>query len=297
MISDIKKGTYFKGVIEYVEKKIEQGKGHYIGDNFNSQDRSDRIGFLTNIASERPNLKKKVFHVSLSLPAGERMSDQQWQKAADHYMKGMGFENAPYCITRHTDTEKDHIHIVASRVDYNGQTISDSLDRQRSMDILREMEILFGLQRVQSKKVKKSLGMSRQEIHAQRRGEPLEKTKLRKVVEQALEKTKDLSEFEKMLPNAKVHRYRNGKAYGISFEYQGKAFKGSQLGKGYSLKQIELRLEKQQEHKRKMEKAKEVGKELEKRMEIERKQMQRKPEQTPRKDRGKDFGRGMGMNF
>jgi hypothetical protein len=242
MISDIKKGTDFKGLIKYVEKKIEQGKGQYIGDNFISSDRQERIDFLNQVASRRPNLSKKVFHVSLSLPEGEKLDNEKWHQLADRYMNKMGFGNAPYCITRHMDTDNDHIHIVASRVDFNGQTVSDSQDRQRSMAAVRELEILFELTRVETKR-QKNLSMDRKEIHAKRRKKPLLKTQVREMVDHSIKKAISLLDLEKMLPIAKIHRYRNGKAYGISFEYQGKKFKGSQLGKGYTVKQLELKCE------------------------------------------------------
>jgi len=280
MISDIKKGTDFKGVIKYVEQKVEQGKGQYIGDNFMSSDQQERISFLNGVASNRPNLSKKVFHVSLSLPEDESLDKEKWHQLAERYMDKMGFGNAPYCITRHMDTEKDHIHIVASRVDFNGQTVSDSQDRQRSMAAVREMEILFNLQRVKSRKLEKSLALDRKEIHAMRRNKPLVKTKVREMVDRSLETAKSLSELEKILPAAKIHRYRNGKAYGISFEHEGKTFKGSQLGKRYSLKQLETKCEQNAQKARQIE---EKAKRIEKAQRLSKELKQQQEKHIPKK--------------
>ena len=66
----------------------------------------------------RPGLGKAVFHASLSAAPGEQLSDEQWREIGQEYLAGMGFTDNQYVISRHTDTEHEHIHILANRIGY-----------------------------------------------------------------------------------------------------------------------------------------------------------------------------------
>ncbi len=65
----------------------------------------------------KPNLQKCVYHASLSLPEGESLNKDQWGEVSQKYMKEMGFSGSQYMAVMHKDTEHQHIHIVASRLD------------------------------------------------------------------------------------------------------------------------------------------------------------------------------------
>ena len=85
----------------------------------------------------------------MSLPPNEQLSDEQWKAVAADYLSGMGFSESQYVIYHHGDTEHDHIHIVASRIQItNGKTVSDSWDYRRSENLIRKLEQKYNLEAV-----------------------------------------------------------------------------------------------------------------------------------------------------
>jgi hypothetical protein len=63
-------------------------------------------------------------------------------------MGAMGLEKNQFLVTRHTDTEHEHIHILANRIRFDGSVTSDSQDYKRQEAVMRELERDYGLQRV-----------------------------------------------------------------------------------------------------------------------------------------------------
>ena len=96
----------------------------------------------------RPGLGKAVLHVSLSAAPGEQLSDEQWREIGQRYLAGMDLDQNQYVLTRHTDTAHEHIHIVANRIGFDGQVVSDSHDYQRMHTLMREIEHDYGLEAV-----------------------------------------------------------------------------------------------------------------------------------------------------
>jgi hypothetical protein len=79
----------------------------------------------------RPKVGKAVLHVSLSAAPGEHLSDEQWRQVATRYLQGMGLENNQYIVTRHLDTEHEHVHLLVNRIRFDGGITSDSHDYRR----------------------------------------------------------------------------------------------------------------------------------------------------------------------
>ncbi len=69
----------------------------------------------------RPDVAKPVWHNSLRLPKGEKLSNRQWAAFADDYMARMGFTDTHLrCYIMHDDPDGQHIHIIASRINMVG---------------------------------------------------------------------------------------------------------------------------------------------------------------------------------
>ena len=60
----------------------------------------------------------------------------------------MGLDNNQYVMVKHTDTDHEHIHIVANRIQLDGNVTSDSQDYKRQEAIMRQIERDYGLQPV-----------------------------------------------------------------------------------------------------------------------------------------------------
>ena len=64
---------------------------------------------------------------------------------AREYMRRMGITDTQYIVCRHTDKEHQHLHIVANRVDNNGNTISDRNDAVRNVAVCKTLTREYGL--------------------------------------------------------------------------------------------------------------------------------------------------------
>jgi hypothetical protein len=109
----------------------------------------------------RPSVGRAVYHCSLNLAEGEHLSDEQWGELAERYLVAMGFlskdeqgepvwTDSQYVVVRHSDTEHEHVHLVASRIRLDGTVVSDSHDYRRSEAAIRQLERAYGLQAVES---------------------------------------------------------------------------------------------------------------------------------------------------
>jgi len=233
MIHSLRKGTGFGGVLRYISNP---DKGYLLGGSYRGEATTrDIAADMGSLAHERTS--KPVFHASLSLPPGERLDDAQWLRAASHYLEGLGYSDVPFVVYRHTDREHDHIHIVASRVTYDGKIVSDSNDRQRGMALCRQIEKLYQLEAPTPRNAEPTL--RQEEIHGvKNKGEEHLKAKLRAAIQQSGEGSPALSVFIERLEQRGVgvtlNQTSKGTIRGISFEIDGSAFAGSSLGRDFS---------------------------------------------------------------
>jgi hypothetical protein len=97
----------------------------------------------------RPTLRKAVFHASLSLAPEDRiLSDTEFTELSRRFLNGMGFEESAFLVVRHHDTDHQHVHLVASRVDVHGKPVSDASDRHRARALAQKLEAEFGLRQL-----------------------------------------------------------------------------------------------------------------------------------------------------
>lgn len=88
---------------------------------------------------------KQVFHCSLNPHPKDRLTDDQLEEIAREYMERMGYGEQPYIVFKHSDIAREHIHIVALRVNSNGKKINASFERVRSQRITEDLERKYNL--------------------------------------------------------------------------------------------------------------------------------------------------------
>jgi len=236
MIAKIVKGRGFRGVLEY---NLAQGKGYVIDTNMAGRNPRELAAEFGALRRRRPNLGKAVFHASLSAAPGEKLTDDQWREIGHRYLRDMGFTDNQYIIIRHTDTEHEHIHIVANRVTLAGEVVSESFDRLKQERIMREIELEYGLQRVAPSSEAKHRSLTRNEINmAIRTGKEPPRQKLQRLLDEVLKDGPTVLELVERLHIAGVSVWVNfsatGHINGFSFELDGVPFKGSDLGRAYT---------------------------------------------------------------
>ncbi len=151
MIANIKYGNNVVGIVNYVYKKVDENQGEYIGGNILDNPSKKELIFFLNHQGLQKDHATPFAHISLSLSIQDKkVSDVFFKKLADEYLINMGYENQPYVIVKHTDTQHQHVHIISTTVTEEGKKIYLSNDRVRSLNISRKLEIKHKLQRVSS---------------------------------------------------------------------------------------------------------------------------------------------------
>lgn len=247
MKGNITRGNSFGGAVGYT---LEKDGAELIGGTMSGTDRPSLTREFGVTKALRPNASRPVWHCSLSAAPGEHLSDQQWNDIAHDFMQRMKFDpgNNQYMIVRHTDTDKDHIHIVASRIGLDGKLWHGQYELKNMMQHTQQMEKDYGLKVTPGLEYDENhkAGLSRGEIEKSlRTGNPAAKLVLQESIDNALQDRPDMAAFIERLEAAGIGVRPNlastGRCSGLSFEYQGEVFKASHLGKKYGFGQLQKR--------------------------------------------------------
>lgn len=152
MICKITKGSGFRGLFEYLQRSPGgegADRGQVLATNLAGTSPREWAAEIGTFRRLRPTLRKAVFHASLSLAPEDRiLSDAEFTELSRRFLNGMGFEESAFLIVRHHDTDHQHVHLVASRVDVHGKPVSDASDRHRARALAQELEAEFGLRQL-----------------------------------------------------------------------------------------------------------------------------------------------------
>lgn len=237
MIAKAVKGKGFRGALEY---DLTKEGGQVLDTNMAGENPRELAAEFGEIRKLRPNLGKAVLHVSLSAAPGEKLTDEQWCEVGKRYMDGMGLEKNQFVITRHNDTEHEHIHILANRIRFDGSVTSDSQDYKRQEAIMRELERDYGLQRVAPSIEAERKAPTKGEIESSiRTGQPSAKQQLQQLCDAAAKGCGSFSAYQERLEAVGVElvpvaQLEGAKLSGLSYRLDGVLMKGSDLGKAYS---------------------------------------------------------------
>lgn len=151
---------------------LVQSSGHYqiameskqaerIGGNIPQFDSSRKaLKFFNQIASQNTRAKHQCLHAKISFDPEDQIDQRSLQKIGDKVMGELGYVDCPYVTFQHFDEPHPHIHIVASRIDKNGRTVSDSFDGLKCKVLERELEAQYGLVSSQDKKLRSGVRMA-----------------------------------------------------------------------------------------------------------------------------------------
>ena len=151
MIAKITGGKSIYGVLKYNGLKAEDGKAQILLQNNMLESPDNRFDLGLCMRSFAPYLfanrrtEKPVIHISLNPDPKDRVTDRELAEMAQRYMQAMGYGNQPYIVFKHTDIDRQHLHVVSVRVDENGKKIKSDFENKRSMEICRRLEQEYGL--------------------------------------------------------------------------------------------------------------------------------------------------------
>jgi Relaxase/Mobilisation nuclease domain len=209
-------------------------------------DMQDLASQYKDCASQNPKLEKYIWHQSFSFPKDEAIEKEKIQEISKDFSEKFGFNNNQLIVFQHNDTAHKHFHIVANRIDFNGKTTAtDKNNYMRIGNFCREMELKHHLTQTPNMKC---LSYKLEKAH-QLTKEYSKSTiaqHIKRTIDKHLPISKNLEELSKHLEKEKIKMYQGR---GIAFfDKESKAkFKGSDLGREYSLQNIEKKLGKEPE--------------------------------------------------
>ena len=250
MKAKISRGGGFRGALNYVHGK---GEAEKVGGNMSGQTPQELTREFGITKKLRPDCKNPVWHCSLALPEGDRLSAQKWDELSADFMREMGMDpaNFLYSVARHSDTDHDHIHIVASRIGLDGTLWHGQKDVFKAIEATQKLEqrhhltLTPGLD-LDVKKERKSLKHGELNMAIRTETKPP-----RMVCQEAIdavlqpEGVMSAPEFIKRLEALGVRAVPSvastGTMNGFSFEAEGVSFTGSKLGEGYKWAKLQLK--------------------------------------------------------
>lgn len=241
MIGKQIKGTGFRGCLNYVLGKKD---ADLIGGTMCGQTPEELAAEFAIARQLRPNLKVAVFHATLSVDSTQKLevdvdNDQRWLAIAANYMKAMEFDNNQYAVVKHSDTNHDHIHIVASRIRLDGSVVDDSWDYYKSQEVIRQLERDYNLEAVTpSWETYKRAPTTGEHRYLQSKGNKSVRVQLQDLIDEVTQDKPTMPEFVEGLQQqgveVQVKTTQSELSQGISYKIDGVAFSGSQLGKAYT---------------------------------------------------------------
>ena len=236
-MGDLKKRASFAKVVNYVNNpkkaRLIDSKDVRLDDN------ATIARSMQGQADDKPGrkLKDPVYHISLDFAHEDtpKLTDALMVEIAREYMQRMGIVNTQYIVSRHTDREHQHLHIVANRVDNDGNTISAGNDCVRNVKICKALTREYGLHFSKGK-----MNVKRDRL----RGKDKVKYQIYDAIKAALSHCNCWSDLCGRLAkqgigvNFKYNR-NEGKIIGVSFTKDEISFSGSRIDRSMSFYKLD----------------------------------------------------------
>lgn len=151
MVARIKIRSSLNRSFFYNENKVSEGVAEcLLAENFpvdkDKMSKHQKLNVLKKLASLRENLNANTVHISLNFDPSEKLSQETLKEIARVYMDKIGFGNQPFLVYEHLDSGHPHIHLLTTKVDWNGKVINTNfIARDKSEPARKIIEKQFGL--------------------------------------------------------------------------------------------------------------------------------------------------------
>lgn len=248
MWGDVQPGRSFRGILNYVfngykkdPKRPEDVR--LIGGNMVGRDARDLAKEFRYSRALRPDIKVAMSHIPLSLADGEYFDDKTWNDVAERHLEFLGYTDVQWTMIRHSDTEHDHVHIIASSIRWDGSKVNSSMNWEKGAKSRQLIEKDYGLVRSAMTPSEARKAKRREPAHPPKAGatpeeEEATRRHLRQILKETTKTTPTISalieQLEKQGVMVRPNIAKTGRVSGISYELDGHTFKGSKLGKPYA---------------------------------------------------------------
>jgi len=134
----------FNGV-SYNTDKIASGKGDLMEvSNFGPLQALENLrpedyrNYLNLLSAQNKRVKAPQFHAVISAK-GKTYDKTALTEISVQWLTAMGYGEQPYLIVYHKDTNNNHVHMVSTRIDRKGKTISSSFENNRAIQNLNKV--------------------------------------------------------------------------------------------------------------------------------------------------------------
>ena len=244
------------------ERDRERPGGIVIGGNLAREGDTDERGWAADLrlaAQGRPDSQRPIWHASLRCAPGDRtLTDAEWRGAVEEIAQRMGWAEHPHVIVRHAD---DHVHVVMSRVGFDGAIWRGQNDARRLQEARQSVEKRLGLEQVPTRTQKRGREAAEGRLkpgeyrQSQRTGADPARVRLAERVERCVQAAEGMGRdvFEEALQRAGVRFEANvastGRVSGYRFadstDQAGEPvwFKASQLDRSLAWSRVGPRIE------------------------------------------------------
>ena len=159
MVAKVIAGKTIRGVLNYNESKVQEGKALCLyAHNFPAE--VDRLTFKGKLdtffehTSRNTKVKTNAIHISLSFDKYDKLNQELLKDIASKYLDKIGFGNQPFLVYQHFDAAHPHLHIATTNVRLDGKRIDlHNIGKNASGEARRELEVEFGLIKADGRKV------------------------------------------------------------------------------------------------------------------------------------------------
>ena len=151
MHANLKRNPSPVDVLDYHEEKVKQKAAECIGaENFvkdhDSLSYADKLYVFELRAGYNDRVNKKMFHTTLQFGVGTEVSNETMAAVGKEYMQEMGWGNEPYLIYRHRDAAQEHLHLVSTNIDRDGNVkLVSKYALLRSAAVTERLAAKYGL--------------------------------------------------------------------------------------------------------------------------------------------------------
>lgn len=190
-----------------------------------------------------PDKRKAVFHGILSFYPGEQLTNEALTQIGREYLEKLGVTNTQYVITKHTDTDHLHLHIIANLVNNRGKAIRDNWIGLRGKKTAQQLTKKYQL----IPAIEKKIDLTNLQALNQ---EEVARYEIFQAIEAVLLRCKTLPTLEKELMKKGIdvqYKYKGDtqQLQGISFKKGLYAFKGSSIDRKYSIAGLQKAMQQQ----------------------------------------------------
>ncbi len=189
---------------------------------------------LVNGHNSRCRNKYLRFEIGIAPGDCEKLKPGDLNKIARRFAEKMGLGNHQFIAVTHKDTKNLHIHLIANRVGVDGKVYDTEFVGNRSARAAEEISRELGLtiaKEVRARKEHVAQGQSQYRLDA--------RAELQRMAYESLRRCKSPKEFFADLEHKGIRteqvKNKQGKVYGLRFEYKCEMFKASEIGREFGL--------------------------------------------------------------